>query len=345
MLKIIAIRIGMSVVFILTALARTLPGTATKTPTGQISHTLQMLQPCPLTGTKGEGVKMDRGYVKIWRKIFDSQVGVNFPLFMVFVWCITRAAYKETWVGMKTGKGKTQVHLMPGQFIFGRESAAKSLGMKPSTVRDRMEKLKNMGNIDIQSDRQYSIITIKNWELYQSDDKEVRKALKAESDRQKDSQPTGNRQATDTKKHLKNIKERKDIYSRLFDFWNEQKIIVHKQINSDMEKAMEKLLYPGNGHTPYEPKEIATAMKNYGIVVNGDEYFFSYKWSLIDFISGKKGQNLEKFLDINDPLTNFLRDKDGGEGKGVLSAREKELAERHRKRKQGESHGRTGKDL
>ena len=55
----------------------------------------------------------------------------------------------------------------PGQFIFGRESAAKELKMSPSTVWNRIKKLENMRNLDIESDSKYSIITIINWNTYQ----------------------------------------------------------------------------------------------------------------------------------------------------------------------------------
>jgi len=57
---------------------------------------------------------------------------------------------------------------MPGQFIYGRHSAAKALKMKSPTVQSRMKKLEKMGNIIIQSITHYSIITIVNWEHYQS---------------------------------------------------------------------------------------------------------------------------------------------------------------------------------
>ena len=114
---------------------------------------------------------MNQGYVKLWRKTADSRVFQNEGLLKVWIWCLLRAAHKEIWVSIKTGRGQTEVLLKPGQFIFGRDSAAKKLRMKPTTVWVRMLKLKHLGNIDIESDRQYSIITIINWESYQSENK------------------------------------------------------------------------------------------------------------------------------------------------------------------------------
>jgi hypothetical protein len=92
---------------------------------------------------------------------------------------------------VKTGKGETEVHIKPGQFIFGRKQAAKELGRHPSTVRDRIDKLKSVQCIDIQTDTHYSIITIRNWDRYQG---------KSEIDPtpKPTSKPTTRRQPTDT---------------------------------------------------------------------------------------------------------------------------------------------------
>ncbi len=93
---------------------------------------------------------MDRGWVKLYRKIVDSQVFQNADLLKVWIWCLAKATHKETWAKMQTGKGSTEVKLGVGQFVFGRLQAAKQLKMKPSSVRDRMQKLRDIGNIDIQ---------------------------------------------------------------------------------------------------------------------------------------------------------------------------------------------------
>lgn len=111
---------------------------------------------------------MNEGYVKIYRKTIRSQVFQNEGLFKVWMWCLLKANHKGQWVSVKTGKGTTEVWIEPGQFIFGRKKAAKELKMKPSTVRNRILKLKNMGNLDIQSNSQYSIIIIINWDTYQA---------------------------------------------------------------------------------------------------------------------------------------------------------------------------------
>ena len=80
-----------------------------------------------------------------------------------------KASHEEHWVTVTTGRGQTEVKLQPGQFIFGRNQAAAELGDKPISTYKRMLKLKKLGNLNIQSNTHYSIVTICNWDKYQSE--------------------------------------------------------------------------------------------------------------------------------------------------------------------------------
>jgi len=142
------------------------------------------------------------GYVFLYRKLIDSRVFQSEGLLKVFIWCLLKANHKEAWVPVVTGRGTTEVHLKPGQFIFGRKTAAKELKMKPTTVYVRIQKLKQLFIISVKSDTHYSIITIINWVVYQT--------LKNKSN----SQVTTNRQPNDTNKNDKNDKkETPDFFS------------------------------------------------------------------------------------------------------------------------------------
>jgi hypothetical protein len=110
---------------------------------------------------------MNDSFVFLYHKTLESRVFKNEGLLKVWIWCLLKANYKESWVTLKTGKSSIEVKVMPGQFIFGRNSAAKQLRMNPETVRKRMNKLKNMQNLTINSTNQYSLVTIVNWESYQ----------------------------------------------------------------------------------------------------------------------------------------------------------------------------------
>ncbi|MEW5804606.1 MAG: conserved phage C-terminal domain-containing protein [bacterium] len=115
---------------------------------------------------------MDRGWVKLWRKSLDSQIWQNAELWHLWCWCILKATHKPIWVKVRTGKGFTEVNLERGQFIFGRNQAAKELHQKPSSIYKRLLKLKNLQNLIIQDNNQFSIVTICNYDLYQPEKEE-----------------------------------------------------------------------------------------------------------------------------------------------------------------------------
>ena len=160
---------------------------------------------------------MNRGYIKVWRRLEDSAVFADAHLLQLFMWCLMRATHKTYSVAVRTGRGQTVVTLQPGQFIFGRNTAAKALKCKPSTIRNRMHSLCLREMTDIQPDTHFSIVTIRNWSSYQDDAKEV-------------GQPTGQArgQAKDTNKNVKNKRPTgvpaKDAggVEAIFDLWNSE---------------------------------------------------------------------------------------------------------------------------
>jgi len=162
-------------------------------------------EPYPSSGLPvlPEEDEMNDGYIKLWRKLRQSRVWENPRLLKVWLWCLFKANYKESWVTVKTGRGTTEVKLSPGQFIFGRKTAARELKMKPSSVRNFMQKLRNFKNLDIKQDTQqdthYSIVSINNWQTYQG----AFKKLDTQQDTQEDRQRTG-------KGHREEGKERRE---------------------------------------------------------------------------------------------------------------------------------------
>ncbi len=141
----------------------------------------------------------DLTYLKLYRKMLDSQVFNNEGLLKVWIWCLCKASFKRRFVSVKIGTSETEVEIFPGQFIFGRNKAAKKLKMKASNVRNRIEKLKKLKNLDIKSNTHYSIITILNWETYQGDDNK--------KDNQEDYRRTTGGLPEDTNKNVKECKE------------------------------------------------------------------------------------------------------------------------------------------
>jgi hypothetical protein len=114
---------------------------------------------------------MNEGYIKLYRKTVNSKAFQNEGLLKVWIWCLLKANHKECWVSIKVGRITTEVLVKPGQFVFGRYSAAKELKMSPSTVWKRIKKLECMRNLNTDSNSNYTIITIVNWETYQGQSK------------------------------------------------------------------------------------------------------------------------------------------------------------------------------
>jgi len=127
---------------------------------------------------------MTRGYIRLWRKTIDDAVFQDAHLFKVFAWCLLKATHKVISVPVKTGRGQTIVTLNPGQLIFGRYSASRDLKMPPSSIRDRLERLRKLQILDIKPDTHFSIITVTNWQSYQADDNEEGQATRQATDTQ-----------------------------------------------------------------------------------------------------------------------------------------------------------------
>jgi hypothetical protein len=90
------------------------------------------------------------------------------------------------------------------------------------------------------------------------------------------------------------------IYT-VFDHWNSKGIIAHRELTNKLKGHINARL------ENYTLEEILAAIDNYATVLKGEEYFFSYKWSLEEFLT--RGNGLIKFLSTSDPLTNYLKNK------------------------------------
>lgn len=74
-------------------------------------------------------------------------------------------------------------------------------------------------------------------------------------------------------------KEKKDYCSAVLSAWNEQGIVTHKTISNDAQKELDKLVAK-----KYPLEDLLKAIKLYGTILNGKEYFWTYKWNLYEFL-------------------------------------------------------------
>lgn len=115
------------------------------------------------------------GYFKVHRKIIDSQVFSNQTALKIWVWCLSKASYRDKFLSLKIGKGEVSVKIKAGQFIFGRYKAESELDIEGTTIYRWINKFasdayEKMISLDVHN--QYTIITICNWATYQVRDDE-----------------------------------------------------------------------------------------------------------------------------------------------------------------------------
>jgi predicted phage replisome organizer len=214
------------------------------------------------------------------------------------------------WIMIMASAGKCNT----GGYIFLTENIpytpeilANEYEMPLSTIKLAIETFKRLNMVNTDQD---GSIYLPNWEEYQSADRmaELREynrlAKRKEREKQKqlrdvnDMSMTSQRQSsqcqgTDIDLDLDKDKRKKDIRV-IFDFWNSKKIVTHRAMTDKL-----------NGHINskleiYTTEEINGAITNYATVLHSDEYQWTYKWSLGEFLTRENG--MVKFLDENSPL-------------------------------------------
>lgn len=145
------------------------------------------------------------GWVKLYRKSADWQWSRSPKHIALFWHLLIRANHKET-------KWRTET-IKPGQLLTGRKQLSDWSGLSEREVRTVLKDLKNSGEIDQQTTRHYSIISITKWSDYQ------------QSDQQTTSWRPANDQLTTTSKNANNENnENKDTLPRpdaVVQLWND----------------------------------------------------------------------------------------------------------------------------
>lgn len=145
------------------------------------------------------------GWIKLHRKLLDSEVFKNEKLLKVWVWCLLKATREDR--GLLVGV--QAVKLAKGSFVFGREKAASELKMSIQTVRTCLANLQILGNLTIEATNKFSIITLTKWDEYQSRPEEV---TNRSTSKQPASQPTSHHKQE--AKEVKNIRSSKFLRTR-----------------------------------------------------------------------------------------------------------------------------------
>lgn len=143
------------------------------------------------------------GFVKIHRKLVQWGWYQDNVVKGVFLHLLLTASFRDMpWQGRVIKRG---------QVIVSSQKMAKELGFSRQQVRTALNKLKSTNEITCESTNRYTIVTIVNWDEYQSVDE---KATTEKTNNTTFCQPTDNQQITNNQPHrknVKNVKEEKNI--------------------------------------------------------------------------------------------------------------------------------------
>lgn len=140
---------------------------------------------------------INSGHIKLDRKILDWEWYGDINTCRLFVHLLLKANWKG---------GRFQgIEVPRGSLISSIKRLSEETGLSERQVRTALNHLKSTGEVTSKGHSKYSVITIKNYDLYQTNDK------------QNDNQVTGKRQASD--KQVTTIeeskKERKEEYNNI----------------------------------------------------------------------------------------------------------------------------------
>lgn len=221
------------------------------------------------------------GWIKLHRKLKDSLVFDNPDLLKVWIWCLLKATHDDytQMIGLQ------EVELKKGQFIFGRKVAANELKMSESKTYRLIKKLENMQNLNIKANNKFSVITIENWEIYQSDNNNNEQ----QSEQQMNNKRTTNEQQMNTNKNVKNVKE---------EYIDEFEIIWQLYPNKKGKAAAMKK-YPSL-RSKHSFEDLQRAVKKYADDVKGQDVKYIkhgstfFNGGYLDYIEAEKPKKVVK---------------------------------------------------
>ena len=124
---------------------------------------------------------MDNGFITLHRKITEWEWYTDGNTMRLFVHLLLKANHKE-----KKWRGQT---IERGQLITGRKVLAEELKMGEQQVRTSLGHLKSTNEITIKSTNKFSLVTLVNYDFYQTKKDELTNKLT-------NKQPTTNQQLT-----------------------------------------------------------------------------------------------------------------------------------------------------
>lgn len=104
---------------------------------------------------------MQRGYLKLWRKLIDWEWFQDSNTLHLFIYLLIKANYKD---------GRYMNHdIKKGQVVFGRRSASETTGLTEREIRTSLSRLKSTNEATSKTTSKFSIITLCNFDTYNNE--------------------------------------------------------------------------------------------------------------------------------------------------------------------------------
>jgi len=213
----------------------------------------------------------NQGWIKLHRKLKDTSFKRNPLVVALFVHLLLSVNQEKR----KFYRNGQEIEVLPGQLLTGRNELSKQTGISHQSIRTCLTVLKSTSTITIQSTNRFSLISILNWQEYQSHQPAEQPA----------NQQTTNQQLT-TNKNTKNI------YTSNTQKKKEEEIYIYKE----EEKKVSKNVKPLNKYPPLIEQKLGYA----------DCYRIAGKLSI------KIEDVIRKYFYIREKIeTDTFRDKNG----------------------------------
>jgi DNA-binding MarR family transcriptional regulator len=156
------------------------------------------------------------GYIKLWRRMLDSEVFVDAGVLQLFLAILMDATHKTAKRMLKLSeKESVVVDLQTGQHAFTIRQQAERLAVSKDTLQRRLAKLEALECIVREPTPKYIRVTIRNWERYQETQEGVLKT----------STPTSTPSSTPSGSDNSSYKKNKNKRSRAL---SDQKLSIEK---------------------------------------------------------------------------------------------------------------------
>lgn len=110
--------------------------------------------------------RFNNGWVKLHRKLFEGEIPSNPYLLSLWVWLLGNAHWAPSTI---LWKGKRR-EIPAGTVVMGISEVALLFSVSRRTVHKWLHHLHNTGRIVLESSTRGSVVTICNWDIYQSNE-------------------------------------------------------------------------------------------------------------------------------------------------------------------------------